>query len=383
MLDINKIRSEINSIDDELAALFKRRLEIVADVAASKKERGAPVTDPAREREILSRVTAEVGPEYENGARLFFTTLFGIAKARQRAMLNGEAGVVKAIKAASAASAGEKFPQRAIVACPGVEGAYAQQAVSRMFQFPTIAYFNGFEKVFEAVEKGLCPYGILPIENSAAGSVVAVYDLMLRHRFHIVRALKMKIDHVLLAPYGTTLADVKEISSHPHAIAQCGIFLRSHPEVKVLPETNTAVAAKKLAASGRAGAAVIASRACAELYGLKVVAEGIQDASFNYTRFICISKNLEIYPDANKFSVMLSLPHRPGSLNEIISKFAAIDVNLTKLESRPIPGMDFEFHFTFDFEAPPSDPAVLGLLGELSSDPEIDRFTFLGAYAER
>ena len=114
-----------------------------------------------------------------------------------------------------------------------------------------------------------------------------------------------------------------------------------------------------------------------------MIAEGLADVKFNYTRFICISKNLEIYPDAGKFSLMMSLPHRPGSLNNIISKFAAIDVNLTKLESRPVPGMDFEFRFTFDFEASPSDPAVRALLAELSQDPEIEHFTFLGAYSER
>jgi len=233
------------------------------------------------------------------------------------------------------------------------------------------------------VEQGLCPYGILPIENSAAGSVAAVYDLMVRHRFHIVRALRLKVDHVLLAARGVKLEDVREITSHPHALAQCGTFLKAHPKVKATPGSNTAVAAKELAVSGRRDLAVIASRTCAELYGLDVIAEGIADAAFNYTRFICISKNLEIYPDAGKFSIMLSLPHRPGALNGLISKFAAIDVNLTKLESRPIPGMDFEFRFTFDFEAPPTDTAVLALLSELSRDPGIEHFTFLGAYAER
>jgi chorismate mutase/prephenate dehydratase len=381
MKDITNIRSEIDAIDQELARLFRRRLEIVADVAASKHERGAPVTDPARERDILSRVTAEVGPEYENGARLFFATLFGIAKARQRTMLNGEAQLVKDIRAAQAASV--RFPNRAVVACPGTEGSYAQQATSIMFQLPTILYFTSFEKVFEAVEQGLCPYGILPIENSAAGSVAAVYDLMVKHHFHIARALRLKVDHVLLAARGVKLEDVREVTSHPHALAQCSDFLKSHPQLKAVPGANTAVTAKALAASGRRDAAVIASRACAELYGLDVIAEDIADAVYNYTRFICISKGLEVYPDANKFSIMLSLPHRPGSLNGLISKFAAINVNLTKLESRPIPGMDFEFRFTFDFEAPPSDPAVLGLLAELALDPEIEHFTFLGAYAER
>ena len=221
------------------------------------------------------------------------------------------------------------------------------------------------------------------MENSAAGSVAQVYDLMIKHSFHIARAARVKVDHVLLGVPGAKLADVREVTSHPHALAQCGAFLRKHQGIKAVPGTNTAVAAKELAASGRTDRAVIASRACAELYGLEVLSDGIADAAFNYTRFICISRGLEITPDASKIGIMLSLPHRPGSLNEIISKFAAIGVNLTKLESRPLPGMDFEFRFTFEFEAAPTDPAVLGLLSELSLDPEVEHFTFLGAYAEK
>ncbi len=379
--DLSGIRAEIDGIDHDLARLFQRRMEIAAEVAAVKHAQGAPVHDPARERDILSRMTQEVSPEYENAVRVLFSTLFGLSKARQRTLLGGESPLVEAIRAATAR--GGTFPTRAVVACPGVEGSYAQQAISLMFPLPTILFFNGFEKVFEAVEQGLCPYGILPIENSAAGSVAAVYDLMQQHRFHIVRALRLKVDHVLLGAKGARLEDIREVSSHPHAIAQCGAFLKAHPAMRATPSPNTAVSAKELSANGRRDLAVIASRACAELYGLDVLAEGIADASFNYTRFICISKNMEISSDANKFSIMLSLPHRPGSLNGIISKFAAIDVNLTKLESRPVPGMDFEFRFTFDFEAPPTSPAVLNLLSELSSDPEIEHFTFLGAYAEK
>ena len=381
MKDLNSIRQEINSIDEELVKLFKRRLEIVEEVAASKREQGVAVTDPARERAILSRVSESVGEPYENGARLFFSTLFSISRARQRLMLNGESPLLRQIETACDTTP-EKFPSRAVVACAGIEGSYAQQATSLLFPLPTILYFTGFEKVLEAVEQGLCPYGILPIENSAAGSVAAVYDLMVKHRFFIVKAIRLKVNHVLLGVRGTALEEIREVASHPHALAQCNAFLKTHPTWKAVPETNTAVSAKTLAASGRKDRAVIASRACAELYGLEVLAEGIADAAMNYTRFICISKNLEIYPDARKFSVMMSLPHRPGALNGIIAKFAAIDVNLTKLESRPIPGMDFEFRFVFDFEASPRDAHVLALLSELASDPEIEHFTFLGAYAE-
>ena len=382
MKDIESIRNEINSIDEELVKLFKRRLEIVEEVAASKRESGAAVTDPARERAILSRVSEAVGENYENGARLFFSTLFSISRARQRLMLNGQSPLLEKITKACGETP-EKFPSRAVVACAGIEGSYAQQATSLLFPLPTILYFNGFEKVLEAVEQGLCPYGVLPIENSAAGSVAAVYDLMVKHQFHIVKAIRLKVNHVLLGVHGATLNDIREVASHPHALAQCNTFLKTYPSWKAIPEANTAVSAKALAASGQKTRAVIASRACAELYGMDVIAEGIAETAMNYTRFICISKNLEIYPDARKFSVMMSLPHRPGALNGIIAKFAAIDVNLTKLESRPIPGMDFEFRFVFDFEASPRDEHVLALLSELATDPEIEHFTFLGAYNEK
>jgi chorismate mutase/prephenate dehydratase len=382
MADLSEARKKIDKIDEELVRLFLERLAVSRDVALAKRESGGPVTDPAREREILSRVSEAAGPDNENAARLFFSTLFSISKARQRNLIRGSSPLVDDILRA-AASPTRVFPPRAFVACCGTEGSYAQQAAVRLVKVPTIVYFNSFEKVFEAVEKGLCAYGVLPVENSAAGSVTAVYDLMQRHRFYIARAVKLRVDHVLLAPRGVKLEDVVEIASHPHALAQCSSFLKAHPHVRAVPASNTAVAAKALASSGRRDMAVIASRSCAELYGLDVVAERLQDAAYNYTRFICISKGMEIYPDANKISIMLSLPHRPGSLAEIISKFAAIDVNLTKLESRPLPGVDFEFRFTFDFEASPEDPSVLSLLSELSQDPEIEHFDFLGAYGER
>lgn len=382
MKDIAELRRDIDVIDDKIAELFLDRMEKMDEVALAKKNEGTSISDPARERNILSRVTNAVGEKHEDATRLLFRTIFGITKARQRVLLNGESEFTKSIKDAIAAT-NDKFPKRAIVACPGVEGAYAQQAASRMFPLPTIVYFNDFEKIFEAVEKGLCPYGILPIENSAAGSVAAVYDLMQKHKFHIVRSLKLKIDHVLLAPKGTRLSDVKVIESHPHALAQCSEFFRAHSDIEMKPAINTATAAEALAANKTRGVAVIASRTCADLYGLEIIAERIQNAALNYTRFICIAKNTEIYSDANRIGIMLSLPHKPGSLNDIISKFSAIDVNLTKLESRPVPGMDFEFRFIFEFEASISDPSVLSLLADLAADSEIDRFTFLGAYSEK
>ena len=351
-------------------------------MAEVKRDSADPVQDPARERSILSKVAKTVGPDLENEARIIFTTLMSVSRGRQRAELAGDSAFAAAISEASAATP-NTFPSSATVACPGVEGAYSQQAACRLVNFPTIFYFKGFDDVFSAVEKGMCDYGVLPIENSAAGSVTAVYDLMAKHNFKIVRAVKLRVRHALLAPRGTRLEDVKEISSHPHAIAQCSDFLHGLPGIRAVPATNTAAAAAAIANSGRKDVAVIASRECAELYGLEVIREDISNTASNYTRFICISKRTEIYPDANKFSVMMSLSHRPGALTDVLVKFAATGVNLTKLESRPVPGSDFEFRFIFDFEATPHDPRVVKMLSGFSIDPEIERFTFLGAYSEK
>ena len=379
---MESIRNDINGIDDELVKLFVKRMEASEKMAEVKRGNGKPVQDPERERSILSKVAQTVGPELENEARVFFTTLMSMSRGRQRAELAGESPLVKSITEAIA-STPERFPSSATIACPGVEGSYSQQAACRLVNFPTIFYFKGFDDVFSAVEKGMCDYGILPIENSAVGSVTAVYDLMAKHNFKIVRAVKLRIRHVLLAPRGTKLEDVKEISSHPHAIAQCSEFLHQLSGIKAVPATNTAAAAASIAASGRKDVAVIAARECAELYGLEVIKEDISNTSSNYTRFICISKKNEIYPDSGKFSVMMSLNHRPGALTDVLVKFAAVGVNLTKLESRPVPGSDFEFRFIFDFEASPNDPRVVKMLTGFAMDPEIEHFTFLGAYSEK
>lgn len=383
MKNLDDIRKEINAIDDELTALFLRRLEIARDVAEAKRASGKPIFDPARERAILSHVAGKVGAEYENDARLLFNTLFTISRTRQRNMLARTGSVAEEIVAAQK-NTPQSFPSRASVACQGTEGSYSQQAACRLFAFPEITFMAHFEDVFRAVEDGKCRYGVLPIENSTAGSVTPVYDLMLKHNFKIVRAIRQRINHVLLAPRGVKIDDIKEVASHPQALAQCSEYLMAHKEWKISPSANTAVAAKAFTAEAepRKDLAVIASRACAQLYGLDIIATDIANTQSNYTRFIVISKDLEVYRDAQKFTIQLALDHKPGALYGVMAKFAAINVNLTKLENRPIPGTDFEMQFTFDFEASPGEAQVLRLLTELAEDPEVVHFAFLGAYAE-
>ena len=236
------------------------------------------------------------------------------------------------------------------------------------------------DRIYAAIEKGLCRYGVIPLENSTAGSVNAVYDLMMQHNFRIVRSVRLKIDHCLLAKPGTKLSDIKEIYSHEQAISQCGRFLQSLPGVTVVRCENTAVAAKRVAESDRTDIAALSSRACVGLYGLESLASSVQDQGNNYTRFICIAKDLEIYPGADRTSLMMVLPHKPGSLYKVLSRFYALGINMNKLESRPLPERDFEFMFYFDLETSVYSPQFQQLMGELPGLCE--EFSYLGSYRE-
>lgn len=378
-MELTELREQINQIDEQMAKLFAQRMDTVLAVAQYKKESGKPVLDRTREREVLSKVAEIAGEPYEQYTKVLWNVLFDLSRSYQNQRLAQGCQLEQRITDACQSTA-PLFPGKAVVAVQGVEGAYSQQACDKLFSLPSILYFNQFEGVFQAVQQGLCQYGILPIENSSAGSVTQVYDLMKQYNFHVVRSMKLKVDHTLLVNPGVSLGDVKEVVSHGQGISQCSEFLKQHPEIKVTPMANTAAAAQYVAESGRKDIAAISSRNCAELYGLSVVLDGFQNSDHNYTRFICISKQLEIYPGANKISLMLTLPHKPGSLYSLIARFSALGLNLTKLESRPIPGKDFEFMFYFDFDASCFAPETIAMLGGL--DRDLESFTFLGSYSE-
>ncbi len=272
------------------------------------------------------------------------------------------------------------FPQQATVACQGVEGANSQIAAERLFSCGNLMFFKNFEGVFSAIEKGLCDYGVLPIENSTAGSVIHVYDLMMKYRFHIAKSVRVKVDHNLLAKPGTKKSQIKEIFSHEQAIMQCSEYLKRFGNVKVTAVENTAVAARMVSESGRDDVAALCTRACCELYHLECIEKSVQDNSNNYTRFICISKNLQIFPGASRTSIMAVLPHKPGSLFATLKKFADLGYNLAKIESRPIPERDFEFMFYFDFETSVYSEDFVSLIGDLKATCEA--FEYLGSYSE-
>lgn len=377
-MDLNELRNKIDGIDKELVKLFKERMETAAEVGRFKQENGVPVFNRQREREIINNVTASVPDELQSYTKTLYQTLFELSRSYQKRIIYPQSDFSKMIEEATA---GEPLPmpERATVACQGVEGAYSQFACDKMFAYPSIMYFSGFEDVFRAVDSGLCRYGVLPVENSTAGSVNKVYDLMNKYKFYITHSLKLFIGHTLLAPRGVKLEDVKEVFSHEQAINQCSEYL-AKLGVKITVCENTAAAAKMVSESGRTDCAAISSKDCAELYGLSVLKSGIQNTDNNYTRFICISKKLEIYAGANKTSIMMTLPHKPGSLYNVISGFAALGLNMTKLESRPLPGTNFEFMFYFDIDASVYSENLRVLLNELEHDAE--QFSYLGSYTE-
>ncbi|NCC87445.1 MAG: bifunctional chorismate mutase/prephenate dehydratase [Clostridia bacterium] len=377
-MNINDARNNIDKIDSELVGLLKKRMDLSKDIAHYKQENVLPIFDKTREREILNRVADLSGDELANYIQVLFSTLFSVSRSYQNRILTSQSQLKTSIEN-SIKSTDQVFPTRAVVACQGIEGAYSQAACDRLFSTPNIMYFNGFEGVFHAVDKGLCKYGVLPIENSTAGSVNEVYDLMKKNKFYIVRSIQMRIEHNLLTKKGIKLSDIKEIFSHEQAINQCSEFLKSL-NIKVTVCENTAIAAKRVAESERNDIAALSSHDCAELYNLCILSDDVMNNNNNFTRFICISKNLEIYPGADKISLMLCLPHRPGSLYGIISRLSALGINLSKLESRPMPGKNFEFMFYFDIDANVFSPDVVRLLCEL--DDELEQFVYLGSYSE-
>jgi len=378
-MELKDLRNQIDNIDDELVQLFTKRMAISAQIADYKKANGLPIYVPAREREILQDVAEKAGPEMANYTRVLYSMLFELSRSFQKKRNSQLTQLYKNITH-SIEHTDKLFPQAPMVACQGVEGAYSQIACEKMFKAPFIMYFKNFEGVFNAIEQGLCQYGILPLENSTAGSVKKVYDLMISHNFSIVRTFRMKIDHNLVAKPGAELTDIKEIYSHEQAINQCSTFLSTLSGVKIIPVENTAVAAKMVSESGRTDVAAISSRYCEELYDLENLADSIQDKGNNRTRFICISKSLEIYPGSDKTSIMMVLSHKPGALYKVLARMYVLGINVIKLESRPIADRDFEFMFYFDLETSIYSEEFVQLMCEL--DDICEEFKYLGSYTE-
>ncbi|MGI5888912.1 MAG: bifunctional chorismate mutase/prephenate dehydratase [Oscillospiraceae bacterium] len=377
-MKIEEMRKEIDSIDSGILDLFLRRMEISGEIAQYKKEHGLPILNSAREREVLAEAEEKSGDlglySYE-----LFSTIMSLSKARQSELMSGPSEVRRKIE--EALSHSEKtFPKTGTVACQGVEGSYSQTAAEKFIPRGKILHMSTFDAVFRAVQSGLCDFGVVPIENSSNGSVRTVYELLQKYRLTVVRSAKIWIHHCLLAKPGTDPDSITTIYSHEQAIGQCSEFIEKLGKVKVVPCENTAVAAERVAGDGDPHSAAIASQKCADLYGLRVIGDRIQNSENNYTRFVCIEKESKIYAGANRTCIIISCENKPGALYSIMSKPAALGINMVKLESCPVSGRNFEFLFFIELECSAEERGAVPMFEEL--ERECESFYFLGSYQE-
>lgn len=378
-MNLEDYRAEIDKIDQQFVSLLEQRMEIAAKIADYKKQNNLPILDTERERKVSDKVATSLKPEMAESGRILYDLLFELSRSYQNRISNKHSELYKEISNAIE-NTPSLFPTEAVVACQGVEGAYSQLACTRIFRHPNIMYFDNFEGVFSAIENGFCKYGILPLENSSAGSVNKVYQLMMKHNFKIVRSTRIKVEHHLVAKKGTKFEDIKEIVSHEHALNQCTEFLSSLKGIKLTTCKNTAMAAMMVSVSERNDIAALSSQDCLDLYGLDCLKAAVQDRDNNYTRFICITKELEIYPGADKTSLMMILNHHPGALYQVLSRFYSLGMNLIKLESRPLPNREFEFMFYFDLETSIYSNEYVQLMDTLNN--MCREFKYLGSYCE-
>ncbi|MDU7338169.1 MAG: prephenate dehydratase domain-containing protein [Clostridium sp.] len=372
-MTLEEIRDRINQIDNQLLPLLIERLECGREVARVKQQTGGPILNPEREREILNRMESQAG-DYGREIRVIYAACMEASRALQHRLLNSGEKLRSLILRAQ-----ENLPAGGHIACQGAEGAYSHQAALHLFPEGELAFSPSFQEVFESLKNGTADFGILPVENSSAGSVTDVYDLILKYRFYIAAAASVKIEHCLAAPSGVHLNEIKTVYSHPQALAQCTEYLNQN-NLTTEPFSNTAAAAKMAATQG-GSIGVICSQQAAETYGLTILNRNIQNSHSNCTRFIAVCREPIIPADAQKISLCFSLPHTTGSLSAILSRFSLHGLNLTKIESRPLADKNFEYDFYLDFTGNVREASTLDLIASLHE--ELPRFSFLGNYRER
>lgn len=360
MIDLQKIRDQIDEIDDSILRLFEQRMHLTGEVAEYKIKTGKQVFDKEREIQKL-KVLKEKSSDAFNakGVQELFQQIMSISRKRQYQLLTENGVEVK-----SEFREVEKLPTEHVkVVFQGVEGAYSFAAMHRYFGEDVDSFHvETWRDAMDVIAAGKAEYAVLPIENSTAGIVADIYDLLVEYQHNIVAQQIIRAEHVLMGVPGSTLSDIRTVYSHPQALRQCGKYLEKHPEWKAEELLNTAVAAKKVRDEADAGQAAIASRHAAEHFGLAVLNEQVSCSKTNSTRFIIVSGKKIYTSDADKVSICFELPHESGTLYNILAHFIYNDLNMTKIESRPLPGKNWEYRFFVDFEGNLNDSAVKNAL---------------------
>lgn len=376
MTDLQECRKEIDRIDKELLRLFEERMQVCEAVAEYKITTGKQVLDPKREQEKLKAVSkAAHGAFNARGAQEMFQQIMAISRKRQYQLLT-EHGVEEAsdfqmVDALELTHANVVFQ--------GVEGAYSYAAMHAYFGEEIRSYHvKTWRDAMEEVAEGRADYAVLPIENSTAGIVADIYDLLTEYALYIVGEQIIPVEHVLLGLPGSRIEEIQTVFSHPQGLAQCKKYLESHENWKKAAAENTAGAAKKILENQDRTQAAIASRQAGDMFGLSVLEEQICDSGQNVTRFIIVGREAVFVKNAGKVSVCFEQPHETGSLYDMLSHIIYNGLNMTKIESRPIPGKNWEYRFFVDFEGNLKDGAVKNALRGLEAESR--RMRILGNY---
>lgn len=368
-MDLNQLRNNIDDIDKQILELFMQRMELCKGVADYKKANNLPVFQGGREQQVIDRIKALTNDkELESGTSALFTTIMDISKILQNRKLLSDEN--------SSSYTATNFENARKIGCQGTSGANSETAARLIFGDKEITFYKTFEDVFKAVQSGELDYGVLPVHNSTAGSVNSTYDLMAKYSVYTVKEVCVEINHCLASKNNITVDEIDTVYSHPQAISQCCDYLTAH-KLKTAEYGNTATAAEMVSESNE-NIAAICSVECAEKLGLHIIAENIADCSVNRTRFICISRDMQVEPDADSISVMIKIPDTEGSLYRLLTKFYVNGMNLQKIESRPLKDGSFNVMFYLDFDGKITDPAVKALMNDLAEN--VEYFRFLGTF---
>ena len=375
MIDLAQLRSQIDDIDQNIVALYEQRMEVAANVARYKIESGKKVFDKAREEEKIRKVKSLTHNEFNShGIEELFEQIMAMSRKLQYQMIAEQGGMNK-LPFIGVDSLEE---QKARVVFQGAEGAYSQAAMMQYFGEQVNSFHvDTFRDAMIAIDEGRADFAVLPIENSTAGIVSEIYDLLVEFENYIVGEQIIKIEHCLLAAPGTNISDIKTVYSHPQSLMQSARYLENYGWQQISMQNN-AFAAKKVADEKDSTQAAIASELAGKIYGLEILEKGINHSSTNSTRFIIVTNQKIFKKDAGKVSICFEVPHESGSLYHILSHFIYNNLNMTKIESRPIEGRNWEYRFFVDFEGNLADSAVKNALRGLRE--EARNMKILGNY---
>lgn len=375
-LDLQEIRKKLDGIDKEIVSLYEKRMDLCRQVAEFKIGTGKPVYDGEREKQKLEAVKSMVQDEdNRQGAEELFSQLMTISRRLQYRLLaeNGKSPDTGFCPVEEIRTAGARIVYQ------GVEGAYSHEAAMKYFgQEADLFHVNTWEEAVKAVEGGTADYAVLPIENSSAGAVSDNYDLLIKYHNYIVAEVMLPVSHALLGVPGSSVEQIRTVFSHPQALMQCSEYLNSHEGWKQISVENTAVAAKKILEEGDVTQAAVASEGAGKRYGLTALETEINYNRDNVTRFIVVAKKPVYWKGAGKISLCFELPHKSGSLYNMLSNFIYNNVNMVMIQSRPIPGRNWEYRFFVDIEGNLADAAVNNALTGIAN--EAANLRILGNY---